>query len=171
MEHINKQLEVNYTNVGSTKKSITEGINILVLIVLGCTGLYFYSSLNGQKKSNNAYSPITIDNYAAFNSTEKSKPAERFLSQQLIIDGNKEAGEKISITIDGYDKKAEYTIDFGDGKQIKSNTEKFEHTYDQPGDYNINLNVTYDQEQAQNIIENIVIEKSIEVPAEAYFEQ
>jgi len=63
MKHINKPFEVNLKLMESNdphqnKRAITEGINILILIVLGCSGLYLYSSI-GAKKSTMRFSNLT----------------------------------------------------------------------------------------------------------------
>ena len=56
------------------------------------------------------------------------------------------------IIIDAYDENANYNIAFGDGISSANTKEKVEHTYAEPGNYTIELNVSYNDKPAKKIV-------------------
>ena len=178
MKHFNKQLEVNLDffdkeDSNPKRKAFMEGINITILIILGCGGLYLCSNLLLPKDPQNNFSKITANASAISNGTKKAKsnPQNTIQKEQLIIKGHREAGEKITLTVDGFNKKAKYRIDFGDDTRQTVTSKEVSHTYNKPGNYNILLTIGYQNEPVQRVSKKIYIDQPIEVMSEAYQEK
>ncbi len=178
MEHFNKQLEVKLElleseNSRSRKKTFMEGINIMILIILGCGGLYIYSNIIAHKEPPVNFSEFTSNTIVTNEekTLDKSPIPNKIHTDQLIIGGHPEVGEKITIAIDGYNKKANYKIDFGDGKNQAVKAKKISHIYKKAGIYTIQLSMSYQDEPTQTILKKIDIDSPIEVDQNAYNER
>lgn len=169
MEHVNKQQGLNLDlfeshSQNTNSNPFMEGINIAILILLGCGGLYIYCTLLTPKEHSINFSGITTN--AVIVKDDKTVPKKK-----LIIDGHKEAGEKILISIEGFDNQERYTIDFGDGNTQAVSRENIAYTYDKAGNYTLLLKVGHQNDPVQKITKEIYIDQSIEVDPNAYNEK
>lgn len=178
MKHINKPLEVNLNFMESNdpennRRAITEGVNILILIFLGCGGLYLYFSICSPKKRGLHFSTITTN--ASYTSNDHRNDQSIALpttkKEQLLVKGHREAGEKLVISVKSYDGKADYRIDFGDGQTKAMTNKTIQHIYERPGDYKLQLIINYQDEPVQRITRKINIDEPIEVVSDAYQEK
>jgi PKD domain-containing protein len=155
MEHVNKQQRVNLDlfeshHSDSNSKPFMEGINIAILIFLGCSGLYIYSSLLTPKEHSINFSGITTNAVLIKDNAEVPK-------KKLLIGGLKQTGEKVLITIEGFDSQERYTLDFGDGNTQVVAKEKITHTYNKVGKYTLLLKVGHLNDPIQKIKKEIYI--------------
>lgn len=166
MKHFNKSFEVNLNvieqNNPNHNNSFGEGLPILILIGLGCVGLFVYSNIISPKKPNFFHSGITSNSIFSDSnqSQERHSSLPKVVSEkQLSITGQQEAGEALTFTIDGFDKEVIYNIDFGDGHQQSITEEKVQYTYKRSGDYEVALTINYKNEPEVKILKKIYIEE------------
>ncbi len=177
MKHINKPLGVNFNvieqaNPNRNRKALMEGVNIIILIALGCAGLFLYYNILSPKKTHVPHSGITANtNIVADEQEHHSVPETKVEHSQLLIEGHREAGELITFTIDNYDKKASYIIDFGNGTRKEVKNKKITYSYNRSGNYEVKLSVGYKNEAPVEFSKKIYIDESIEVSESAYEEQ
>lgn len=176
MKHIDKTFGVNLNAIernhsDQDKKALTEGINIFILIALGCAGLFLYSNILSSKKAS-FHSGITANtNLVAVEKEEKAYTEVDLKHTQLLVDGHKEVGERLTFVIDSYDPKAQYTIDFGNGKQQEVKKKKVTYTYQESGNYLVKMDVRYKNESPVEFSQKIYIDTPIEVSEAAYLEK
>ncbi|MFT5168296.1 MAG: hypothetical protein ACI8P3_003537 [Saprospiraceae bacterium] len=178
MEHVNKQLGGNLglfeqRNSDPKPKPFMEGLNIAILILLGSGGLYIYCNIMSPKEPPINFSGITT-NTVIIKPQKEHREKERetgVQKEQLVIKGHQEAGEKITVTIDNFDVKARYTIDFGDGHTRAAMNNSIAHIYRKPGNYKLLLKIGYENEPVQHVSKEIYIDQPIEVDSDAYYEK
>lgn len=177
MKHINKPFEVNLNVLeqkSRDKKAITEEINIAILILLGCAGLYFYSSITSQKEPHIHFSNITANAVLAnddHSSGTSESSNEVLVKEQLLIKGHMEAGEQVYITLENFDAKAQYRIEFGDGKTQAMTEKTIRYTYEKSGNYKVKLIINSNNQPVQKISHRITIEEPIGVTSGAFIEK
>lgn len=175
MKHIDKSMGVNLHLLDSTetnpdKKAIMERINIVILILLGCGGLYVYSNINSPKKPGIRFSNLTANSTVLSSAAATSNSLKKQAAQEdyIQIKGYPEAGTSLAFIIDAYDENANYRIDFGDGHIKTMTDEKINHVYENAGQYRMQLIIGYHQEPVQRIEKKIIIEEAFETVSGTY---
>jgi len=159
MKHIDKSMGVNLhimdtNHYSQNKKAIMERINILILIVLGCSGLYVYSNITSPKKPGVRFSTLTANATIAPSNGQKD---------YVKVKGTQGAGEQLQFILSNYDPNAKYRIEFGDNEMSILNKSTINHTYKNPGQYNLKLIINHDNQPVQRINQKITINESIQV--------
>jgi len=84
--------------------------------------------------------------------------------EPLQISGHNEVGEKITFTIDSFDKEATYKLYPGNGQVVTLNNKHTSYVYPASGTYNVRLHVSYkDYKNTVIYDENYTVFKAIEV--------
>lgn len=163
MEYFNKQLDIKLfdtADTGSEKKTFLEGVNILILILLGCGGLYIYSSTFLSQDPSPKLSGITANAVESSNSDKKVKENNNPAvgqNNKLTLKGHQVVGEKLTFTLDNFDKKAIYYIDFGDGTKKTMSNQETQHVYSKTGSFNVEVKVNYEGKALQRISSQVII--------------
>lgn len=165
MKHINKQLGVDLhvlEQKRKDRKAFMEGVNILVLILLGCSGLYLYTNMASSKKSNTHLSNMTANTaLVAENSPPEtifSAKTSKDLKEQLLFEGNMVKGEQVSISFESFNKEVNYRIDFGDGQTKRMKSKTISHVYGEAGKFNLQLIINHKNKPVERVSKPIFIE-------------
>ncbi len=156
-------------------KSGRDSIILWSLLLIGFAGLFIVLSSNNlfhnSKNERVAKKKITT-NKAQIARAEVAIPILKEKSENTLVNikGIKEASELIVFEVEGYQKNANYKIEFGDGISRTLRSSKVKHAYRKAGKYNVKLIVSY-QNQTKVLYQNpITIAESIEVPEGAFTE-
>ena len=174
MKHFNNSLDrnVNLSNIPEFKPDYsprTESFFVILLIFIGMAGAIYtfnvgfktsLSNANGITKNVSLQIGLPEAPTAIYNPvvTEKKPSVE-----QLKIDGEKEANQKLLFTIESFNANADYILDFGNGKKIHPKEKTFTYAYQASGNYKVLLDVKYQGKSKRIFSNSIEIFDPIEV--------
>ena len=178
MRELDKHLEVNTCELeayiaelkADQKSKSREKIFQFLLILIGIFGFFyvinsaiagpltkietnktsvFASSRYDSPPTNVNISPVVTQEAKSLEATEKKTAFTRnSIHHQLSIKGAKEAKEKLQFTIHSYNDKAKYSLDLGNGLVKSIANKSFSYTYQEAGDYQIKLEVKFENQSA-----------------------
>lgn len=98
-----------------------------------------------------------------------NEPVEKegITGKQLHIGGPREAHTPVLFEIENFNQNAEYLLDFGDGIRRVLNQRTDSHIYEKPGNYQLQLYVTYKGDRRKLSNRNIEIMAPITVATNA----
>ena len=184
MKHFNNSIDrnVNLSNMPefesdySPRSKKTEQFFVILLIIVGISGaLYtfnfgFQSSLSKANRiTKNLSSPAFQVNTNSV-VLHKNTPEKRTAQTQVLIVGEKEANQKIEFTIESFDNKARYDLNMGNGVILHPTESSIVYKYPKPGNYQVELEVSYNGKSERIFTEDIEILESIAVAPKAHQE-
>ena len=174
MKHFNNSLDgnVNLSNIPDFKPDYspkTESFFVTLLILIGIAGaIYtfnvgFKTSLPTGKSLTKNMEEVFVKRNFAPTAPSKNIIANTPSVEQLTIAGEKEANQSLLITIESFNANANYILNMGDNKIVYPKKKTFAYTYDQPGNYTIQLDVNFRGQSKRIYSKNIEIFQSIAV--------
>jgi PKD domain len=180
MKHFNNSLDgnVNVSNIPefepdySPKSPQTEKFIVFLLIALGVAGTFYTFNISFKSNFSKAAHQITknISSPVLEASPQLNTSGKNAVETQLMIDGAKESNQRMKFTIPSFDKKAKYDLFMGDGVILHPNNKTVEYAYRKPGNYHIQLKVSYDGKSEKIFSKNIEILESIAIAPNAHQE-
>lgn len=142
LEHYISELRINERN------KLRDTILICFLVIGGIVGLFFLLNAKGTTADIWSPNPINetviaearISNDYASNVQDKEvgfKPSK----DNVVIAGIREAQETVTFTVQNYNKRVDYMIDFGDGIKKRFKSKRIAHRYKKLGSYKVKIYV------------------------------
>ncbi len=185
MKHFNNSIDgnVNLSNIPefepdySPRSKKTEQFFVILLIIVGMLGAFytfnfgFQSSLSkaSNRITKNLSSPVLQANIQTVVLNENTSGKKAAQTQVQIV-GEKEANQKIKFTIESFDNKARYNLNMGDGVILHPTNNSIVYKYPKPGNYQVQLEVSYNGKSERIFSEDIQILESIAVAPKAHQE-
>ncbi len=152
-----------------------EKVLIWSILVFGILGFMVILDSMTFKKNETAGNPIykeSIDDNRS-DDTRKKLPLplpvknELIKGKQLHIGGPREAHTPVLFEVENFNQNAEYLLDFGDGIRRVLNQRTDSHIYERPGNYKLQLYVTYKGDRRILANESVEIMEPITVATNA----
>lgn len=141
-------------------KHLLENTFLLILITIGGIGIAFSFGSSTENDVNSAISSATIqstgDEEAIFGNPEPL----------LDVNGIQEIGSELQFEVKNFNKNAEYLMDFGNGTKKRLNRKKQSYTYENSGDFNLRLFITYNGKTKLVHKETINIDRQVVASSE-----
>ena len=109
----------------------------------------------------------TKNNTSTPHHTKKVKQDHTIIGKQLHIRGPREAHTPVLFEVENFNQDAEYTLDFGDGIHRILNQRTDSHIYDNSGNYQLQLYVSYKGDRRLLYNKNVEIMDPITVATNA----
>lgn len=152
---MNRQNSIDFLSHLSKKKSFKRELLLLIIVgIIGCLGtmVIFKKCWKPQEQvKSKTFTSITIpDQVSNLNKARRTSPF-------LNILGKFVPGQELSFTINNYNSKATYEVNFGDGiiKNVKD--ANFNYTYQNEGKYTLEMIMHYRDKSSQVFEGNINI--------------
>ncbi len=153
------------------RNKLREVIMQLLILVIGVVGLSFVLQGNDSESSDiNNYQDTVLEvqsskeipqaTLAQTSSTLFQLPKKK---TSLNIQGQQETYQPIKFTVNGFDKKAKYYIDYGDGEVERLRQRSIEYVYGRSGFYTVEVFAVYKKEKALVAKKEIAIADSPEM--------
>lgn len=157
-----------------TSQKLGDRLLIWTILIFGFAGLLYILDHMKFKKDERAnfsiYEDTINDNRTSDTKkilVDESIQKELIVGEQLHVDGPLEAHTPVLFEVENFYHNAEYLLDFGDGIRRVLNQRTDSHIYDQPGNYKLELYVTYKGERQKLASQNIMIMEPITVATNA----
>ncbi len=157
-----------------TSQKFADRLLIWTILIFGITGLLYILENMRYKKDEIAGTSI-YENAIGDNRTSDTKKIlvdesiekEAIIGEQLHVGGPLEAHTPVLFEVENFYQNAEYLLDFGDGVRRVLNQRTDSHIYDRPGNYKLELYVTYKGKRQKLASQNVMIMEPITVATNA----
>ncbi len=164
-------LDKHISQAGFFNKMPSDIYFYVVLISIGMSGLYFTCNSKHASINKTHEIPVAVENYPIPDAPPPTETKQQVLPHDesspralLQISGHREAGEKITFTIDSFDEEATYKLYPGNGQAININNKHTNYVYAASGTFNVRLHISYkDYEDTVIYNQSLTIYKAIEV--------
>jgi len=158
-----------------TNPKFAEKVLIWSILVFGIIGLMVILDSMTFKKNETAGTSIykgSIDDNRSYDTKRRAPqplPIKNDLikGKQLHVGGPREAHTPVLFEVENFNQNAEYLLDFGDGIRRVLNQRTDSHIYEMPGNYKLQLYVTYKGERRKLASKSIEIMEPITVATNA----
>ena len=167
-----EQKKFRHSN-NETSQKFADRLLIMTILIFGSVGLLFILD-NMKFKKDHRVSPIygdTINDNRTSDTkkilVDESIEKEAIIGKQLHVGGPLEAHTPVLFEVENFYQNAEYLLDFGDGIRRVLNQRTDSHIYDRPGNYKLELYVTYKGKRQKLASQNVMIMEPITVATNA----
>ncbi len=180
MNHLNKQLEVNhhalehYLAEQSRKEQLRNKLDRLglgLMFLCGLLGLFYTTtqsnSIFNRNQKINSNVNLTQQAYATAATSTFTGPESPAAALALAedsdaikvvrIQGAHRVGERLDFYIDSFHPKAVYKFHFSDGNTKVAQRDQLSYSFQKPGNYQVQLQVTFEGETQIAFTENLTI--------------